>query len=249
MRAIVVTDERVMGFADHGGAYAERIAVRRDTLLPLPAGWTAAQGAAFPVNYFTAYFAYWIADVKPGERVLIHAAGGGVGTAAVELGRIFKVETFGTSSSDEKLSRLKGLGLGHGINYRTGDYEKVLMDLTGGEGVDVVFEMLGGEHTAKSSRCLRQLGRVVIYGTATGRQPQVDFFSLFSKNASVHGLWLTPLARIPGRMEEAWAEMSDWIEEGSIQPVVGHTLPLDQAGEAHRLLLERKNYGKVVLEV
>jgi len=240
------TNEKVIGFVAKG-AYAQRISVRRDGLLPWPERLSAAEAAAVPINYFTAYFAYWMADAKENERVLIHAAAGGVGTAAIELGRLFGVETFGTSSSDEKLARLKELGLDHGINYQNADYEQAVMEMTNGEGVDIVFEMLGGEHTAKSTRCLRSLGRLIIYGTAGGQLPQFDFLAMFERNASAHALWLTPLARHREHMAQAWEDMSPWLAEGKLRPIVGHQLPLEQAAEAHRLLLERKNFGKIVL--
>lgn len=239
------TGERVMG-AGGTGAYAERVAAHKAALVPLPEKWSAAEGAAFLVTYLTAYFAYWMADVKLDERVLIHAAAGGVGTAAIELGKLMGVETYGTSSSDEKLAKLKELGLDHGINYKAVDYEQAIAELTHGEGVDAVFEMLGGEHTAKSTRCLRALGRIIVYGMATGRPPQFDFPTMFAKNASVHALWLTPLTQRPERME-ALKELMGWAAAGKLHPIVGQTLPLAQAAEAHRLLLGRKNYGKVVL--
>jgi len=240
------TGEKVVGFVPKG-AYAQRIAARREGLLPWPERLSAAEAAAFPINYFTAYFAYWMADAKENERVLIHAAAGGVGTAAIELGRLFGVETFGTSSSDEKLARLKELGLDHAINYKNADYEQAVMEMTGGEGVDIVFEMLGGEHTAKSTRCLRPLGRLIVYGFASGEPPQFDFPAMFQRNASVHALWLTPMARHREHMAQAWEDMRPWLAEGKLRPIVGHQLPLEQAAEAHRLLLERKNFGKIVL--
>lgn len=240
------TGERVMGFAA-GGAYAERIAVPRSSAMPYPAAWGAAEAAAFLVNYLTAYFAYWMANVIPGERVLIHAAAGGVGTAAVQLADAYGVETYGTASSDEKLARLKELGLDHPINYKQTDYEKEIQQLTNGEGVDVVFEMLGGEHTAKSIRLLRPLGRVIVYGMATGQLPQFDFLAMFQRNASVHALWLTPLARDVDKMQQAFDDLLAWAEAGRFRPIVGHTLPLGEAAEAHRMLLERRSYGKIVL--
>ncbi|HYN14259.1 MAG TPA: NADPH:quinone oxidoreductase family protein [Terriglobales bacterium] len=240
------TGEKVIGFVPKG-AYAERISARREGLLPWPERLSAAEAAAFPINYFTAYFAYWMADAKENERVLIHAAAGGVGTAAVELGRLFGVETFGTSSSDEKLARLKELGLDHGINYKNADYEQAIMEITGGGGVDIVFEMLGGAHTAKSTRCLRPLGRMIVYGTAAGQAPQFDFPAMFQRNASVHALWLTPLFQHREHMAQAWEDMRPWLEEGKLRPIVGHQLPLVQAAEAHRMMLERKNFGKIVL--
>src|SRR5690348_1421178 len=145
--------ERVMGYTQMGG-FAEKIAAPRQLLWPQPMGWSAQEAAAFPVNYFTAYLAYWEAGLLDGgggrRRVLIHAVAGGVGTAAVEIGKILGVETYGTSSSDEKLGRVRELGLEHGINYKQADYERAIAELTGGEGVDAVFEMLGGEQDRKS---------------------------------------------------------------------------------------------------
>jgi len=243
---VAETGEKVVGFVPKG-AYAEQISARREGLLPWPERLSAAEAAAFPINYFTAYFAYWMADAKENERVLIHAAAGGVGTAAIELGRLFGVETFGTASSDEKLARLAQLGLDHGINYTKIDYESAVMEMTGGEGVDIVFEMLGGEHTAKSTRCLRALGRMIIYGTASGQAPQFDFPGMFQRNASVHALWLTPMSQHREHMTQAWEDMLPWLAEGKLHPIVGHQLPLAQAAEAHQLLLERKNFGKIVL--
>lgn len=257
--AIADTGERVMGYAQKGG-FAERIAHSRDLLWPVPAGWSPQQAAAFPVNYFTAYLAYWKAGLLPGEgdaakrgkqprRVLIHAAAGGVGTAAVEIGRALGMEMFGTSSSDEKLARLKEMGLQHGINYTASDYEQAVRELTQGEGVDAVFEMLGGEHTTKSVRCLRAFGCVVSYGSATGEPAKLDVRTLYARNTSVHGLWLSRLAENRQLMKEAWGRLSEWITRGKIRPMVGHTLPLESAAEAFRLMLERKNFGKVVLTV
>lgn len=243
------SSRRVMGFAGGGGAFAERVAAHPAALLDVPANWSAAEGAAFPVNFLTAYFAYYMADVKPGDRVLIHAVAGGVGTAAVQLGKIFEAEMWGTSSSDEKLAKARALGLQHPINYKDADYEQVIREQTKGKGVNVVFEMLGGEHTVKSARCLAHLGQMVVYGSATGKLPVFDFLTLFSKNASVHNLWLTPMAQERELMQMAVADLFQWAAEGRIKPEVGHTLPLEQAADGVRLLLERKNYGKVVLTV
>jgi NADPH2:quinone reductase len=207
------------------------------------------------VNYFTAYLGYWQAGMTqpaaPGKkhRVLIHAVAGGVGTAAVQIGQLLGVDMYGTSSSDEKLARVKELGLRHGINYKQRDYEETVKNLTHGEGVDAVFEMLGGEHTAKSLRCLRDFGRVIQYGTATGKQPQLDLRAMYAKSASVQGLWLTYLSQKGEIMEPAWQQLSAWIAAGKLTPQIGHVLPLERAVEAYKLLEEGKNYGKVVLKI
>lgn len=248
------TGRRVMGYIQWG-AFAEKVAAYPNLLWPVPNHWTDEQAAAFPVNYFTAYLGYWQAGMTKTpaagktHRVLIHAVAGGVGTAAVQIGRILGIEMYGTSSSNEKLARVKELGLQHGINYKQQDYEEAVKNLTRGEGVDAVFEMLGGEHTAKSLRCLRDFGRVIQYGTATGKQPQLDVRALYAKSASVQGLWLTYLSQKPEIMESAWKQLSDWIEVHKLAPVIGQVFPLARAVEAYKLLQEGKNYGKIVLRL
>jgi NADPH2:quinone reductase len=259
---------RVMGYTQWG-AYAEKVAAYRNLLWSVPEDWNDEQAAAFPVNFFTAYLLYWQAGmtdetlgpplpgVRPSvppptgrkHRVLIHAVAGGVGTAAVQIGRLLDVEMYGTSSSDDKLGRVKELGLQRGINYKQGDYEETVKNLTHGEGVDAVFEMLGGEHTAKSLRCLRDFGRVIQYGTATGKPPQVDVHALYAKSASVQGLWLTYLSRKREIMEPAWRQLSAWIAERKLNPVVGQVFPLERAAEGYKLLQDGKNFGKIVLKI
>src|SRR3954453_10394374 len=246
--------KRVMGYTQWG-AFAEKTAAYSQMLWPVPDEWSNEQAAAFPVNYFTAYLGYWQAGMtnpapagRP-HRALIHAVAGGVGTAAVQIGRLLGVEMYGTSSSDEKLARVKELGLRPGINYKRNDYEEVVKTVTRGEGVDAVFEMLGGEHTAKSLRCLRDFGRVIQYGTATGRNPQIDVRALYAKSASVQGLWLTYLSQKPQIMGPAWDQLSQWISERKLVPQIGHVLPLERAVEAYKLLEEGKNYGKIVVKI
>lgn len=267
---------RVMGYAQWG-AFAAKVATYSSLLWTIPDSWTDEQAAAFPVNYFTAYLGYWQAGMteppmwgqpplpaptaareavkqqsegpKRIPRVLIHAVAGGVGTAAVQIGNLLGVEMYGTSSSDEKLAQVKRLGLQHGINYKQHDYEEVVKNLTHGEGVDAVFEMLGGEHTAKSLRCLRDFGKVIQYGTATGKQPQLDVRALYAKSASVQGLWLTYLSQKREIMDAAWQRLSRWAEQGKLVPQIGCTFPLERAVEAYQLLEAGKNYGKVVLKI
>ena len=248
------TGRRVMGYLQWG-AFAEKAAAYPNLLWPVPDGWTDEQAAAFPVNYFTAYLGYWqVGMTHPRSdggkhRVLIHAVAGGVGTAAVQIGKLLGVEMYGTSSSDEKLARVQQLGLEHGINYKRNNYEEVVKNLTRGEGVDAVFEMLGGEHTARSLRCLRDFGKVIQYGTATGKSPQLDLRAMYAKSASVQGLWLTYLSQKPEIIDPAWKQLSEWIQQGKLIPQIGQVFPLDRAVEAYKLLEEGKNYGKIVVKI
>jgi NADPH2:quinone reductase len=242
---------RVMGYTQWS-AFAEKTAAYRSLLWPVPETWTAEDAAAFPVTFFTAYFAYWKAGLieKPaGTRVLIHAAAGGVGTAAVQIGKILGVEMYGTSSSDEKLTRVRELGLQHGINYKQKDYLDAIKDLTKGEGVDAVFEMLGGEHVANSVKCLREFGRVIVYGAATGETPLLDTRLLHAKGTSVHGLWLSYLSQNRSLMDAAWRQLSQWLSEGKLHPVIGKVFPLEEACAAYTLMQEGRNYGKIVLKI
>lgn len=251
---------RVMGYAQWG-AFAEKIAARRPLLWAVPREWSVEEGAAFPVNFFTAYLAYWKAGLvesqsarDPAERrstprVLIHAVAGGVGTAAVQIGKILGIEMYGTSSSQEKLEKVRALGLQHGINYRQQDYAEAIHDLTHGEGVDAVFEMLGGEHTAKSAGCLGNFGRLIAYGNATGERGRVDPGTLYARGTSVHGLWLTYLSGNKTLMERAWQQLSRWADEGKLRPAIGCSLPMERVAEAYRLLMNGQNFGKVVLRI
>jgi len=248
------TSKRVMGYVQWG-AFAEKTAAYSSMLWAVPDQWTDEQAAAFPVNYFTAYLGYWQAGMtRPAEggrkhRVLIHAVAGGVGTAAVQIGKLLGVEMYGTSSSDEKLARVKELGLQHAINYKRNDYEDSVKNLTRGEGVDAVFEMLGGDHTAKSLRCLRDFGRVIQYGTATGKQPKLDVRAMYAKSGMVQGLWLTYLSQKPEIMQPAWQQLSGWINQSKLTPQIGQVLPFEKAVEGFKLLEQGKNYGKVVLKI
>jgi NADPH:quinone reductase len=256
--SILATGERVMGYTQ-GSAFAERIVTRPNFVWPIPDGWTIPEAAAFPVNYFTALFAYWWAGFwspegarqnreKPGN-VLIHAVAGGVGTAAVQIGKLLGIEMYGTSSSDEKLARAQRLGLQHPINYKNVDYEEHIREVTKDEGVDAVFDMLGGDHTGKSMRCLKFRGHLIAYGSATGVPHKFDIRALYSKNCSVDGLWLSQLSLQSEYMKPAWEQLSTWIAQGYLRPQIGHVMPLEKVGEAFRLMLERKNYGKIVLKV
>jgi NADPH2:quinone reductase len=268
---IAETGERVMGYSEYG-AFAEQIAAARHRLWPVPSGFTAVQAAAFPVNFFTAFFLYWEAGLLdavkiglastvaapndalrfPGgrrPRVLIHAVGGGVGTAAVQIGKILGVEMYGTASTDAKIQGAFALGLDHGIVYTRQDYVELIREHTKGEGVDAVFEMLGGEDTARSIQTLAFLGRCIVYGAATGKPGHFNVHDLYAKGQSVWGLWLSRMSARPEPMQMALRCLTSWVEKGKLEPVVGHMMPLAEAAEALRLLSGRQNFGKVVLKI
>jgi NADPH2:quinone reductase len=258
---IVSTGARVMGYAE-SGAFAEQIAASPHRLWPSPPSFSAAQAAAFPVNFFTAFFAFWEAGLVerqpdhemrfPGgrrPRVLIHAVAGGVGTAAIQIGRLLGVEMYGTASSDSKIQGALALGLDHGIVTTRQDYQSEILEQTNGKGVDAVFEMIGGEETARSIRTMGFLGRCILYGAASGKPAQFDSRELYAKAQSVWGLWLSRMASRPEPMAKAVEFLNRGVAEGKLHPVIGHTLTLAQAADGFRLLADRQNFGKVVLVV
>lgn len=252
------TGERIMGYADYG-AFAEFIAAKKHRVWPAPARFNDQECAAFPVNFFTAYLAYWKSGLagndadperpihKRKPRVLIHAVAGGVGTAAVQIGKQLGVETYGTSSSDAKLQGAFELGLNHGLNYTRQDWEALIREHTKGEGVDAVFEVVGGETTAKSLRCLAFLGRCILIGAASGEKPDINGAVLYGRMTSVHGLWLSRLINYPEIMQKTALALMPMVQEGKLKPVIGHRMNIAQIAEAYRLMLEKKNFGKIVL--
>jgi NADPH:quinone reductase len=258
---LTTTGERVMGYCDYG-AFAEQVVAAPQRLWPVPPQFTQVQAAAFPVNFFTAFLTLWEAGLVepqpdheirfPGgrrPRVLIHSVAGGVGTAAVQIGKALGLETYGTASTDSKIQGAFALGLEHGIVYTRQDYQALIKEQTKGEGVDAVLEMLGGEETARSIRCMGFLGRCILYGSASGQPPRFDPRELYTKAQSVWGFWLNRMISRPEPIRKAAESLLRWTAEGKLKPAVGHTLPLEQAGEGMRLLTERKAFGKVVLKV
>lgn len=182
-------------------------------------------------------------------RVLVHTVAGGVGTAAIQIGKLLGVEMYGTASSESKIQGTLALGLDHGIVTTRQDYQSYILEQTNGKGVDAVFEMIGGEETARSIRTMGFLGRCILYGAASGKPAQFDSRELYAKAQSVWGLWLSRMASRPEPMAKAAEFLNRGVAEGKLHPVIGHTLPLGQTAEGFRLLAERQNFGKVVLQV
>lgn len=239
--------QRVMGIGSAG--YAEYCAVSVDTALAMPDNWTPADGAAFPVQFLTAYFSLKGAggEVKPGQSVLLHAAAGGVGTAAVQMAKIMGAKVFATASSDEKLERVKTLSADVCINYTREDFVEVVKSHTNGRGVDLIVETVGGDVFDKNFECLAPLGRVVVAGCASGDVRSVNGMQLLSSGHTVSGLNLRHFAGQPDLMHEALTTVFGWIQAGVMKPVVGESHPLKDAAEAHRRMEARQTYGKIVL--
>jgi NADPH2:quinone reductase len=240
--------QRVAALTWNGG-YAEYAVADKSMVFPVPEGMSTHDAAGLLVTNLTAYFALWMADLKPDERVLIHAAAGGVGTAAVQLAREMGAEIFGTASSEEKLARVKQLGAEHTINYAKTDFVEEVRRLTGGEGVDIVLDMVGGDVFDRSLDLLRTLGRMIVYGAASGEVRAVNPGALMVNNTSVHGLYLGGLVSDPELLKMAMDDVGEYIRRGKLKIIVGRQFPLEQAAEAHRYIQSRESFGKILLTV
>lgn len=232
------------------GAYAEYVTAPAAALFDVPGDVSFEEAAGFPVQFLTAHNCLfeW-GDLTGDERVLIHAAAGGVGSAAVQLAREAGAEIFATASTGQKLDLAARLGADHCINYTETDFEAEVNEITEGAGVDLVLDGVGGETTTRSLECLAHFGRVVAYGAASGEPGEVDTRSLLFNNFSVIGYHLgQAMARDPQRVLEAVPDLEGGLRDGSLEVIVGHTFPLEDAAEAHAFIEARKSQGKVVLK-
>jgi NADPH2:quinone reductase len=231
---------RVMAFTSGGGGYAELAAVDRVSLVPLPEGASFAEGAAFLLAFLTAYIPLTRqVRLRQDGTVLVYAAAGGVGTAAIQVARALGGRVVAAVGSAEKLDVCRGLGAEEAYVY-----DQLPDDLQ----ADVVLDPVGGELFASSFARLRPLGTVVAIGSAAGAWTEVDPARLVGRNAGLQGFYLGRLMRLdPGLVVEALGEVLDLWRSGAVRPYVGAELPLDDVERAHELVESRRSVGKVVL--
>lgn len=259
----IAPGDRVLGGTRFGG-YAELVATPAHALVPLPDGWSFEEGAAFPVNYATAYAGLGrYGAVHPGERVLIHAAAGGVGIAATQIARLLGAEIYGTASA-AKHDAIRGLGVEHAIDYRSEDFVAATRRIAGVKRpLDLVMDAIGGFNLWRSYSLLRPGGRLVAYGVSTamkdGRRnlagmlrmalgtPISSALPLMSSSKALIGLNLLRLWDAKGSLDELIDPLRAWVDQGELRPVIAEAFPLERGGDAHRYLGERRNVGKVVL--
>ncbi len=266
-----VTDHKVGDRVIAGtrfGGQAELITVPADQALPLPDELSFEQGAAFPVNYGTAYAALiMMGSLREGDRVLIHAAGGGVGISATQIARNAGAEIFGTASPS-KHEAIRAQGVTHAIDYRSQDFEAETMRITGGEGVDLIIDALGPSSFRKDYRLLRPGGRLVMYGLSenskegkrdipltlkslaampTATMPWWKSLLIMNENKGVFGLNMLKWWDSEGNLDRVVEPLMTDLKAGRLQPVVAEAFPFDRAGDAHKFIAERRNVGKVVL--
>lgn len=247
----------------HFGAYSEVVCVPHTQVFNRLQWMPLQDAAALTMNYLTAYLLTRIlGSVQAGDKVLIHNAGGGVGTAAVDICRILGAEIFGTSSP-EKHDFLKRRGVQNCIDYRNQDYERQVRNLTGDKGVQVILDCLGGVHWPKNNRLLSSTGRIIYYGIQSTLlrkkysrlshlrgQIMVPFFSalqLGKENKSVAGVDMLGLMAESNLYRKWMKQILAWYDEALFRPHIDRTFDLDEAKAAHDYLHERKNKGKVVL--
>lgn len=247
---------------------AELVTVPAEQALPLPEKLSFEQGAAFPVNYGTAYAALIVmGSLRKGDRVLIHAAGGGVGISATQIARNEGAEIFGTASAS-KHDAIRAQGVTHAIDYRNQDFEAEVMRLTDGEGVDLVIDAIGPSSFRKDYRLLRPGGRLVMYGLSenskegkrslpltlkslaampTATMPWWKSLMAMNENKGVFGLNMLKWWDKEGSLDRMVEPLMAELDAGRLEPVVAEAFSFEQAGDAHRFIAERRNVGKVVL--
>jgi len=242
--------DRVFGNTGYGG-FAEQIAVKAGALRPVPDGMTFQQASGISTTYGTSYYALkQRAALQPGETLLVLGAAGGVGLAAVELGRAMGARVIAAASSEEKLATAKAAGANELIDYSDGELKEKVKALTDGKGADVIYDPVGGELFDQCMRCINWYGRVLVIGFAAGDIPKVPINLILLKSCQVVGVFFGAWsARAPAEAAENFREILEFYEQDRINPLVGAEYPLDDYAAALRCLMERRAIGKVVVNV
>ena len=239
--------DRVIVKLRHGG-YADEVIATPSQLTPLPSIFDYTEGATFLAAHGTAYHALVDrAQIRPGEVLLVHGAGGGVGLAAVEMGGLLGATVIAAASSEDKLAVARTRGSDHSVLYGIEPFRDAVKRFTNGRGVDVVFDPVGGEVFEQSLRCINWGARLLVIGF-TGGIGAAKTNLVLIKGASVLGVRAGEAARRnPALAAARISALLAWAEDGKIRPHVSHRLPLEQVAEAMRLLIERKAVGRVAL--
>ena len=235
-----------------GGGYGEYVAVHKDMLIAIPAPLGFEEAAAIPEAFYTAFVNLFLeAQLAKGEHVLIHAGGSGVGTAAIQLAREAGARVFITAGSDDKIARCVELGAEAGINYKSEDFAERCKALTGGDGIDVSLDCIGGGYLAQHTSVLRSRGRLVIIGLMGGAHADINLAAVVSKRLRVIGSVLrTRTLEEKVTITRAFrAEVLPLIAKQKVKPIIDSTFPLAEVARAHERVASNQNFGKVVLKV
>lgn len=246
----VQAGDRVIAFTGWGG-FAEEVLVEAEKLIPLPQKMDVVTASAFVMVYGTSHYALKDrAKLQPGETLLVLGAAGGVGLAAVELGKVMGAKVIAAASSDEKLAVCQEHGADECINYAREDLRERVKELTGGRGVDVVYDPVGGNYSEAALRGLAWEGRHLVIGFAAGDIPRIPLNLTLLKGCSIVGVfWGSFTARDPQRNQEHLHELMTWFLEGKIKPHISATYPMERAADALNDMRARKITGKAVLLV
>ena len=242
--------DRVVSYVASGtGGYAEYALAKPVHTFHVPDSVSLHEAVAVPIQFLTAHNCLfeW-GGLDENDRVLIHAAAGGVGTAAIQLAREAGAEVFGTASTDVKLDRIDALGCDHCINYEETPFVEAIEQLTDGEGVDLVLDGVGGEVHHNSLRVLAPFGRLVAFGVASGEGTQLNSSGLLTHNLQVYGYhYGGALAEAPDRVLDPADGILQQLANESLETVLEDTIPLEKATMAHQRLESRNSVGKIVL--
>jgi len=242
---------RVLGLAG-GGSYAEALTIPARTLAPLPDGMSFTDGAAIPEAFITAWDALVEqANLRAGETVLVHAAGSGVGTAAIQIARAVGARVVGTARSADKLARARALGLDEPVHVDGAAFAPAVLRATGGRGADVVLDLVGGPYLAESLACAAPRARIMLVGLLAGPRAELDLGRLLHKRVQVTGTVLRarPLEEKIAAVQQLARHVMPLVARGTLRPVVDRVFPLAEAGAAHTHVASNAGFGKVVLTV
>ncbi len=258
--------QKVIGVTRFGG-YKTLVKVNQGFVRPLPDDFSFEEGAGLPTTYLTAYHGMFnLGHLKKKEKVLIHAAAGGVGTAAVQLSQIYDAEIIATCGSETKVEFLKKMGVQHVINYTTQDFEKEIRRINQGSGVDLIMDSVGGATFRKGYRLLNPMGRLVIFGLGEmmpkGKKPnwlklayqyltlpRFNVFDMMPDNKTIAAFHLAYMFKFVEVFHSSIDQLLIWAKDNKIRPIVNKTFPFEQVIEAQNYLQSRKSVGKVILTV
>eukprot|EP00005_Dracoamoeba_jomungandri_P006098 CAMPEP_0174251426 /NCGR_PEP_ID=MMETSP0439-20130205/1249_1 /TAXON_ID=0 /ORGANISM="Stereomyxa ramosa, Strain Chinc5" /LENGTH=339 /DNA_ID=CAMNT_0015331733 /DNA_START=37 /DNA_END=1053 /DNA_ORIENTATION=- len=240
--------DKVYGISNLG-AYAEKILVPADKVRKIPRGMSGKEAAGFSMTYPTSYAGLvYRANVKQGDVVLVHAAAGGVGIAAVQIAKAFGAVVIATASSEEKLQVAMDSGADHVINYKTTDFVEKVKEITNGRGADIIYDPVGGDVFDKSSKCIAWGGKILVVGFAGGRIAEIKTNRILLKNCSIVGVfWGSYALHQPEKVEETFRAIEGLYEEGKLKPVVCGVFPLSAISKGLKQLGSRGTFGKLII--
>ena len=234
----------------HGGGYAEYCAVPEVQALPVPKGLTLVQAASLPETFFTVWSnVYDRAKLAPGETLLVQGGTSGIGVTAIQMAAATANRVFATAGSDDKVAACLRLGAEKAFNYKTQDWSSEVIAATGGKGVNVILDMVGGDYVPRELKCLAEDGRLVFIAYLRGPKTEMNIDTVMRRRLTISGSTLRPRpVEFKGAIARSLSEKI-WplIEAGRIKPEIYQTFPLEQAAEAHRLMESSQHIGKIVL--